>query len=220
MASLRHFLAILATGAATLAGVPAQADGLDEETTAVRFWEYANCALTRDKWRAEQMLSAPRGSDARKKATRDLAAKNGNCIPGGGQLRLTPGIMRDTVAGAYVSRYFRHGVAEDFVPVPELYPEARMPDASKSEARLAFGLRRFAECVSRKEFPMVASLLATKPYSEDETALFGQLGATMNSCIPVEQGTKLGFGRLDLRARLGVVAYELAAAAKLEPSNA
>jgi hypothetical protein len=42
----------------------------------------------------------------------------------------------------------------------------------------------------------------------------------MNSCIPVEQGTKLGFGRLDLRARLGIVAYELAVAANLEPTNA
>jgi len=128
--------------------------------------------------------------------------------------------MRDTVAGAYVARYFKHGSTADFVSVPEIYTEERMIGATKPENRLALGLRRFAECVSRKDFPLVTSLLATKPYSDAETALFEQLGTTMNSCIPVEQGTKLGFGRLDLRARLGAVAYELAAAAKLEPSNA
>jgi hypothetical protein len=220
MMPLRAFLAPLAAGLAMLASPSARAEVADEEATAVRFWEYANCALTRDKWRAEQMLSAPRNSDARKEATRELATRNSSCIPGGGNLKMSAGIMRDTVAGAYVARYFKHGTAADFVSVPELYTEERMVGAAKPENRLALGLRRFAECVSRKEFPLVASLLATKPYSDAETALFDQLGTTMNSCIPVEQGTKLGFGRLDLRARLGAVAYELAAAAKLEASDA
>jgi len=203
-----------------LAATPALAEVADEKATAVIFWEYANCTLTRDKWRAEQMLSAPKNSDARKKATRDLAVKNSDCLKNGGNLKLTPGIMRDTVAGAYVARYFKQAVVADFASVPELYLEEQLTNAVEPKARLAIGLRRFAECVSRKEFPRVAALLATKPFSEEETALFGQLGETMNSCIPVEQGTKLGFGRLDLRARLGSVAYELAAAANLEPSDA
>ena len=216
----RALLAPLAACLALLASPAARAEVAETEATAVRFWEYANCALTRDKWRAEQMLSAPRNSDARKQATRELSTRNASCIPGGGSLKMSAGIMRDTVAGAYVARYFGHGTAADFVAVPEIYTEERMLAAAKPESRLALGLRRFAECVSRKDFPLVARLLATKPYSEAETALFDQLGTTMNSCIPVEQGTRLGFGRLDLRARLGAVAYELAAAAKLEPSNA
>lgn len=217
--ALRLLLPSLAS-AGLLVPAPAYAEGADEVTTAVEFWEFANCALKRDKWRAEQMLAAPRNSDARKDATRNLVENNSTCLRNGGQLRLTPGILRDTVAGAYVAQNFSHAKADDFVAVPELYSEERLESTTEPKARLAVGLRRFAECVSRKEYPRVAALLATKPYSEDETALFGQLGDTMNSCIPVEQGTKLGFGRLDLRARLGVVAYELAAAAKLEPSNA
>lgn len=203
-----------------LVSAPLHAEDADPQTAAIVFWDYANCALDRDRWRVEEMLSAPKNSDARKRAARDLVLKNDDCLKGGGQLRLTPGIMRDTVAGAYVGRYFKQAVAADFASVPELYPEERMTGAAEPKARLAIGLRRFAECVSRKDFPRVAALLATKPYSDEETALFGELGETMNSCIPVEQGTKLGFGRLDLRARLGVVAYELATAAKLEPSNA
>jgi hypothetical protein len=218
MPALRHLFASLAS-AGLLAGTPAAAKDADAETTAVVFWEYANCALDRDRWRAECMLSAPKNSDVRKQATRDLILKNGDCLKGG-KLKLSSGITRDAVAGAYVARYFKHGVAADFASVPELYTEERMVGAAKPEVRLALGLRRFAECVSRKEFPLVAGLLATKPFSDAETAVFEQLGTTMNSCIPVEPGTKLGFGRLDLRARLGAVAYELAAAAKLEPSNA
>jgi hypothetical protein len=202
------------------ASAPAYAEDADDVTTAVVFWEYANCTLDRDKWRAEQMLSAPRNSDARKEATRDLALKNSECLKGGGKLRLTPGIMRDTVAGAYVARYYKDVVAADFAELPEIYSEDRLNRTTEPKARLAIGLRRFAECVSRKDYAQVAALLATRPFSQEESALFGQLGETMNSCIPVEQGTKVGFGRLDLRARLGTVAYELAAAAKLEPSNA
>lgn len=219
MRMARHLLASLAS-VGLLVSAPVHAEGADDVTTAVKFWEYANCALTRDKGRAEQMLSAPKNSDARKEATRDLAVRNGDCLKGGGNLRLTPSIMRDTVAGAYVARYFKQATAADFETVPEIYSEERMTSAAEPKERLAIGLRRFAECVSRKDFPLVAVLLGTKPYSDEETALFGQLGTTMNSCIPVEQGTRLGFGRLDLRARLGIVAYELAAAAKLEPSNA
>jgi hypothetical protein len=206
--------------AGLLAAAPAHAQRATDKTTAVVFWEFANCALDRDKSRAEQMLSAPRNSDARKKATSDLAIKNSTCLRDGGKLKMSPGIMRDTVAGAYVARYFSSAVPADFAAVPEIYTEARLAGTTEPEARLAIGLRRFAECVSRKEYPRVAALLATKPFSDEETALFGQLGNTMNSCIPVEQGTKVGFGRIDLRARLGTVAYELAAAAKLEPTNA
>jgi hypothetical protein len=215
----RHLLSTIAA-AGLLVGMPLHAKDADPQTTAVVFWEYANCALDRDKWRVEEMLSAPKNSDARKRATRDLALKNTDCLKGGGRLSLTPGIMRDTVAGAYVGRYFRQAVAVDFVAVPELYTEERMTGAQEPKDRLAIGLKRFAECVSRKDYPRVAAMLATRPFSKEETALFDQLGETMNSCIPVEQGTKLGFGRLDLRARLGIVAYELAAAAKLEPSHA
>jgi hypothetical protein len=215
-----HQILALLAGIGLFAVAPARAEVLDQQATAVKFWEYANCALTQDKRRAEQMLSAPRNSDARKKATRDLAVKNSDCLKGGGDLKLTAGIMRDTIAGAYVARYFGHAVVGDFEAVPEIYSEARLISTTEPKARLAVGLRRFAECVSRKEYPRVAALLATKPFSDEETALFGELGDTMNGCIPVEQGTKLGFGRLDLRARLGSVAYELAAAANLEPSNA
>jgi hypothetical protein len=215
----RHFLTGLAA-AGLLAGMPLHAKDADPETTAVVFWEYANCTLDRDKWRVEEMLSAPKNSDARKRATRDLVTKNNDCLKGGGNLRLTPGIMRDTVAGAYVGRYFRQAVVADFASVPELYTEERLTRAEEPKERLAIGLKRFAECVSRKDYPRVAAMLATRPFSKEETEQFNQLGETMNSCIPVEQGTKLGFGRLDLRARLGIVAYELAAAAKLEPSNA
>ena len=218
MPMARLILASLAS-AGLLFSAPAHAEGADDAITAVVFWDYANCALDRDKWRVEQMLSAPKNSDARKELARDLMFKNADCLKGG-KLKMTSGIMRDTVAGAYVARYFKQGVAADFVAVPELYPEERITSATEPKARLAIGLRRFSECVARKDYPGVAALLGTKPFSEDETALFGQLGDTMNSCIPVEQGTKLGFGRLDLRARLGSVAYELAAAAKLEPSNA
>jgi len=219
MPTARFLLAALAS-VGLVASTAVLAGDADDVTTAVVFWDYANCALDRDKWRVEQMLSAPKNSDARKEATRDLVLKNDGCLKKGGNLRLTPGIMRDTVAGAYVARYFKQAVAADFVAVPELYPEERMTSAAEPKARLAIGLRRFAECVSRKDYPRVAALLATKPFSEAENALFGQLGETMNSCIPVEQGTKLGFGCLDLRARIGIVAYELAAAAKLEPSDA
>jgi len=218
MRTARHFLASLAS-VGLLVNAPAHAEGADDVTTAVVFWDYANCALDRDKWRVEEMLSAPKNSDARKEAARDLILKNEGCLKDG-NLKMSPGIMRDTVAGAYVARYFKQAVAADFVAVPELYPEERMTSATEPKTRLAIGLRRFAECVARKDYPRVAALLATRPFSEEETALFGQLGDTMNSCIPVEQGTKLGFGRLDLRARLGSVAYELAAAAKLEPSHA
>ncbi|PKP98962.1 MAG: hypothetical protein CVT76_01370 [Alphaproteobacteria bacterium HGW-Alphaproteobacteria-15] len=215
----RHFLPAFAC-IALLVSAPANADDANDVTTAVVFWEYANCTLDRDKWRAELMLSAPRNSDARKKATRDLALKNSECLKGGGKLKLTSRILHDTVAGAYVARYYKHAVATDFTALPELYSEEWLNRTTEPKARFAIGLRRFAECVSRNEYALVAALLATKPYSDEEAALFGQLGDTMNSCIPVEQGTKLGFGRLDLRARLGSVAYELAAAAKLEPSNA
>jgi hypothetical protein len=213
-----HLLATFAS-AGLLVSAPAHAEGADDATTAVVFWDYANCALDRDKWRVEQMLSAPKNSDARKEATRDLMIKNADCLKGG-KLKMTSGIMRDTVAGAYVARYFKQAAPADFEAIAELYPEERMTSETEPKARLAIGLRRFSECVARKDYPKVAALLATKPFSEEETALFAQLGDTMNSCIPVEQGTKLGFGRLDLRARLGSVAYELAAAAKLEPSNA
>jgi len=218
MRTARHFLASLAS-VGLLVSAPAYAEGADDVTTAVVFWDYANCALDRDKWRVEEMLSAPKNSDARKRAARDLVLKNDGCLKDG-KLRMSSGIMRDTVAGAYVARYFKQAVAADFVAVPELYPEERMTAATEPKARLAIGLRRFSECVARKDYPRVAALLATRPFSKEETALFDQLGETMNSCIPVEQGTKLGFGRLDLRARLGMVAYELAAAANLEPSNA
>ena len=217
--SLKYVLApLVCIGLFAIA--PVRAEVLDEQATAVKFWEYANCALERDKWRAELMLSAPRNSDARKEATRNFATKNTNCLSGNGQLKLTAGIMYNTVAGAYVARFFKHATVADFTSVPELYSEDRLDRTAEPKARLAIGLRRFAECVSRKDYARVAALLATKPFSAEETVLFGQLGETMNGCIPVEQGTKLGFGRLDLRARLGSVAYELAAAAKLEPSNA
>ena len=218
-ALLQHGLTAIAC-AGVLAASPARAEEADDETTAVVFWEFANCALSRDKSRAEQMLSASRNSDDRKKATSDLALKNSSCLRGGGNLKMSAGIMRDTVAGAYVARYFTHVVAADLEAVPEIYSDERLANTTEPKARLAIGLRRFAECVSRKDYPRVAALLGTRPFSKEETALFGQLGETMNSCIPVEQGTKVGFGRLDLRARLGTVAYELAAAAKLEPSNA
>lgn len=217
--ALQHAAAPLAC-AGFIAAAPAHAERANDETTAVVFWEFANCALDRDKARVELMLSAPRNSDARKKATSDLAIKNSRCLKDGGKLKMSAGIMRDTVAGAYVARYFSGAVPADFAAVPEIYTEERLAGTTEPEARLAIGLRRFAECVARKEYPRVAALLATKPFSDEETALFGQLGNTMNSCIPVEQGTKVGFGRIDLRARLGTVAYELAAAAKLEPANA
>lgn len=216
--ALQYFFLALA-GVSLLATSPANAEAADEEATAVKFWEYANCALTRDRWRAEQMLFASKNSDARKEATRNLATKNSECLKGGGQLKMTAGIMRDTVAGAYVARFFRHAAAVDFASVPEIYSEERLNRTAEPKARLAIGLRRFAECVSRKDYPRVASLLATKPFSNEESAVFSQLGETMNGCMPVEQGTKLGFGRLDLRARLGAVAYELAAAAELEAAE-
>lgn len=214
----RHFATAFAA-TVLLAGAPVRAENVDNITSAVVFWDFANCALDRDKWRAEQMLSAPRDSDARKQATRDLALKNKDCLNGGGKPTLTPGIMRDTIAGAYVARYYKHVSAFDLADLPEIYTEQRLNGTTEPKARLAIGLRRFAECVSRKDFPLVAALLSTKPFSEGEAALFGQLGDTMNSCIPVEQGTKVVFDRLDLRARLGTVAFELVAAAKLEPSN-
>lgn len=216
--ALQHAVALLAF-AGLLAAAPARAERSDDETTAVVFWEFANCALDRDRWRAEQMLSAPKNSDARKKATSDLAIKNSSCLKDGGKLKMSAGIMRDAVAGAYVARYFSRAVPADVAAVPEIYSEERLTNTTEPEARLAIGLRRFAECVSRKDYPRVAALLATKPFSDGETALFGELGEAMNGCIPVEQGTKLGFGRLDLRARLGIVAYELAAAAKLEAAE-
>jgi len=218
--SARHLLFAFLACVGLFAAASVKAEELGEEATAVKFWTYANCALDRDKWLAEKMLSAPANSDARKEATRKLAVENSGCLKGGGNLKLTPGIMRNTVAGAYVARYFKQAVPADFAAAPEIYSEERLTSAAEPKDRLAIGLRRFAECVSRKEYPRVAALLATKPFSDEETAMFGELGETMNSCIPVEQGTKLGFGRLDLRARLGIVAYELAVAAKLEPSHA
>jgi len=214
-----HYILLALAGVSLLATSPANAEAADEEATAVKFWEYANCALTRDRWRAEQMLSAPKNSDARNEATQNLATKNSECLSGGGQLKMTAGIMRDTVAGAYVARFFRHAASSEFASVPELYSEERLNRTAEPKARLAIGLRRFAECVSRKDYHRVASLLATKPFSDEESAVFSQLGDTMNGCLPVEQGTKLGFGRLDLRVRLGAVAYELAAAAKLEAAE-
>ena len=76
---LRHGLVPLAC-IGLLAAAPAKAEVADEETTAVKFWEYANCALERDRWRAEQMLSADRNSDDRKQAAQDLAVKNSDCL--------------------------------------------------------------------------------------------------------------------------------------------
>jgi len=80
MVLLRAFLASLAVGLALLASPGARAEVAEEEATAVRFWEYANCTLTRDKWRVEQMLSAPRNSDKRKEATSELATRSASCV--------------------------------------------------------------------------------------------------------------------------------------------
>jgi hypothetical protein len=210
----------LLSGLGLLISMPVRAEGAGKETTALQFWHFANCAVDRDKWRAEKLLASPKDSEIGKEATRTLATKNVDCLKRSGQLRMSPGIMRDTVAGAYVARYFKHAVVGDFLAVPEMYSVERLADSIEPKARLENGLRRFSECVSRKDFPRVAAVLGKEPYSKEETALFAELGATMNACIPVEKGTKLGFGRLDLRARLGSVAYELATAAKLEPTNA
>lgn len=219
--SLHRILMPVVLAPAILAASPVYAKDLDNETTAVRFWEFANCALSRDKWRVEQMLAAPKNSKIRKETTRNLAIKNKECLTTTGyNLHLSNGIFRSAIAGSYVARYFKHVVVSDFVSVPEIYSEELLNATIEPKSRLDIGLRRFSECVSRKEYPLVVSLLDTKPYSENETALFNKLGASMNSCIPVEKGTRLAFGRLDLRARLGSIAYELATAAKLEPTNA
>jgi hypothetical protein len=218
---LYRILTLVVLVPAILVANPVYAKDMDDETTAVRFWEFANCALSRDKWRVEQMLAAPKNSKVRNETTRNLAIKNKECLTTTGyNLHLTNGIFRSTVAGSYVARYFKHIVVSDFVSVPEIYSEELLNATVEPKSRLDIGLRRFSECVSRKEYPLVVSLLSTKPYSEDETALFNKLGASMNSCIPVEKGTRLAFGRLDLRARLGSVAYELVIAAKLEPTDA
>lgn len=210
----------LISGLGLLTSVPVQAQEGVDGAAALQFWRFANCAIERDKWRVDRLLAAPRSSEASKQEARTLASKNPGCLQRGGQLKMSSGIMRDAIAGAYVARFFNQADVDNFLTVPEIYSVDRLAGSVEPKERLELGLRRFAECVSRQDFPHVAALLGTAPYSKEETALFGELGATMNACIPVEKGTKLGFGRLDLRVRLGSVAYELVAAAKLEPANA
>ena len=209
----------LISGLGLLISVPVQAEVGEDGASALQFWRFANCAIERDKWRVDRLLAAPRSSEASKQEARTLTSKNPGCLARG-QLKMSSGILRDAIAGAYVARFFKQADVDHFLTVTEIYSVDRLAGSVEPKERLELGLRRFAECVSRKDFPRVAALLGTEPNSKEEIALFSDLGVTMNACIPVEKGTKVGFGRLDLRVRLGSVAYELVAAAKLEPTNA
>ncbi|MCL4673232.1 MAG: hypothetical protein KJZ64_09925 [Sphingomonadaceae bacterium] len=183
---------------------------MDEGATAIHFWNFATCVVERDKWLVEKALAAPKNSELRRNLTSKLAKKNGSCVPRGFDLKLSAQIMRNAVAGAYVASEFGDRTELDFSAKPDLYPASKLAEQQSDKRRLDFGLHMFAECVIRRGFPQVVALLGSKPFSPEETASFDRLQPTMSACLPVSQGTRLKFTRLDLRARLGKVAYELA----------
>ncbi len=218
---MKFFLALIALAcSAMLSAQPLGERAVSDKEAQIQFWKSATCFFERDETKVMALLTRKASREERQEATRELVDSHKECIKRGGALRMTGFVLRNALAAAYVAKTYKDKPMPDFSAIPQMYRISGLPADATDKQKMRRGLYQFVECVVRADSKNVVMLLSEEPFSAAETRRFTDLQPTMGSCLPVQQGIKLGFTRLELRSTLGRVAFRLADRAAKLPNNA
>lgn len=205
---------------AAFAPVQARADVSAEDTVklssnaaVVAAWNFANCAVKRDRAGVSAVLDLMRTSpgvemdrEALEREMRELAGKYGGCLAPGDKLTGKMATFTNVLGGAVFVDKYKNVPLPDYSKVPWLYT-ADSVERAESREKPAKLFRLFAECVFRVQPKDVQALLRARPFSSSEAAALVKLQPTLGSCLPAREGTQLKLSKGSVRNYLAMAAY-------------
>ena len=188
-------------------GANANPNQLNERQATMAFWHFSTCVVNRSPKAAEALLDKRDWTDAEYYALTRLADSGADCLFPGDELRVKKELFRGSIAGAM---FLKNRLGQS-LPTYAANPAAFAfpnPGSLSNEQEYQRALRlTFADCVFRIKPEDVRRLLASRPFSKDETLQWQQLNPILGDCLPATEGTQVRFARIVMRGLLGEAAY-------------
>ena len=186
---------------------------LSPEAASVAAWNFANCSVKRDRAGVNAVLDLMRTSPGVEvdnkglaKGMQKLADKYGNCLAPGDKLNGNLSVFLKIIAGAVFVDKYSSSALPDYSQSPWLYTANSVERADPEEkSGKLFSL--FAECVFRSRSVDVLALLKSRPFGNEEAAVFVKLQPAMGSCLPAQEGAQMKLSKGTVRSYLSMAAY-------------
>ena len=210
------FFLMLMTPIAVQAGPTRQSEDavkLNSEAAWVAGWNFANCVVKRDRIGVTAILDMMRTSPgvevnhkALAKGVQKLADKYGDCLAPGDKLDGKMSVFLKIMAGAVFVNKFSGNTLPDYSQSPWLYT-AKSVERAEPQEKSAKLFSLFSECVFRSQPTDVLALLKSRPFANEEAAVFVKLQPAMGSCIPAQEGVQMKLSKDTVRSYLAMAAY-------------
>ena len=185
-----------------------------EQEASVVFWNFATCIVERNSDTVRKLLTKPNWQVPDVSLAKSLAQNSIDQYPLREEpcglfeeLRFDTELFRGTLAGAMFVRDTICGALPDYSAIHSPVSAAKLASATDQETQLQLGLRAFSFCVFLNRPNDVRALLVTRPFSQAEHKIFASLSTTFAGCLPAQEGTRISFTHVKLRALLGEAAY-------------